>query len=145
MSRAKLADHTAKEERITKFNTVADEKAKVGAHMGVNGFRKHIGQAVAQRADQAKGALDHIAMMADAVYKRDGGWLDVVMAPKGVGERPKLPKVVKPPVRREHRIAATTFGHRCVECRRVVFFVLRSVCMHCERPSACCTLHLLWY
>ena len=121
VTRAMMDKCSAEEERLIKLNVFADEKAKAGAHLGVNRILEHIGQAVSQRADEVKGALDHIAMLADAVYERDGGWRDVVEAPRGVGERPKLPKLTKAPKRRVHVIEATTFGHRCVECRRVAF------------------------
>ena len=89
--------------------------------MGVNHFLKYIGQAVDQRANEVEGALDFIAKIADEVYRRDGGWRDVVVAPRGIGDNPKPPKAEKAASRREHVIAATAFGHRCVQCRRVAF------------------------
>jgi hypothetical protein len=119
VSQARLDACSVEEKRLLQMNMEADGKAKLGATMGVNHFLQFVEEAVEQRANEVKGALDFIAKFADAVYARDGGWRDVVAAPRGLGDVPKPHKIAPVVRRRDHVIVATVFGYRCVQCRRV--------------------------
>lgn len=115
VSKAKRDAAESVTRRLLVANDEADRFAKRGALASTNEFLGYINQAVEQKSAQVKGALSHIAGMAEQVaHDYDGGWPDVVKLPRGTGAKPKARP--KPAVVVLHSFEDTSCGERCRNC-----------------------------